>query len=209
MLKAITRKDVLNALRKHEAEFSKNPNLQNEITLKRQEWNEDTGQSESFDVDVCFTYPNYIYLIFKLYDVDKNMVKDGNLGVEIFSLVQRIKTIVKQLQNDGYLNIFLQKCTFHTEMEEPFTQYDEIDDNEVAEYQTRTGKSYKRYIQVEKKFSKEELQNLTVAIMLTTKGCSDYLYFKEKFFSEPSLLVSIIAVLVSILLPLIGWLLQA
>lgn len=198
MLKEITRNDVLKVLREHEKRFSKHPNSNDIITLERQEWNENTELAELFDVDVRFTYPNYIYLIFKLYNVDKNMIKDGNLGVEIFSLVPRIKTIVKQLQDDGYLNNCSQKCTFHTEMEEPYTEYDEIDYEEVAEHQRLTGKSYKRYMQAEAKFSKEELQNLTVAIMLTTKGYSRCLHYKEKLFSEPSLLISIIAVLVSI-----------
>ncbi len=205
MLKEITRNDVLNVLRRHETRFSKYPNSNNVITLERQEWNEDAGCPEDFDVEVRFSHPNYIYILLQLYGADKNIIRDGGFGVDVFSLVPRIKTIVKQLQNDGYLNIYSQKCSFYTEREvkpQSPEEYDQIE-MENEEYQMRTGESYKRYINAEARFTKDELQALSTALFLETKGQSTLLHFKERFFSEPiglfSLLISIVSILVSLL----------
>ncbi len=203
MLREITKNNVLELLRKHQSRFSKYPNSQNVITLERQEWNEDSEQPDSFDVEVRFTHPNYIYLLSELYGANKNMVQDGNLGIDIFSLVARLKIIVKQLEDDQYLKIYTQKCSFHTERENLPQSQEEADhlDEIAAEYQMR-GLVYKNYIDAEKRFSAQEHQALGVAIILTTKGQNPYLYLKEKFFSEPvgsfSILVSFVAVVVSI-----------
>jgi hypothetical protein len=207
MLKEITRKDVLNTLREHEIRFSKHPNSNNVITLERQEWNEYAESPEPFNVDVRFSHPNYIYLLSRHYSADKNLIRDGGFSVDIFSLVPRIKTVVEQLQDDGYLKIYSQECSFYTEKEaspEPFDEEYDYMEMEKAEYQIRTGEPYKRYIDAKKKFSEEELLALNVSIILTTKGQSRKLFIKERFFSEPigaiSLLISFIALLSSVFL---------
>ncbi len=207
MLKEITRNDVLNTLRKHEIRFSKHPNSNNIITLERHEWNEDAECPDPFDVDVRFSHPNYIYLLSMHYDANKNIIREGGLGVDIFSLVPRIKTIVEQLQDDGYLKIQSQDCSFYTEKEEyhePFGEEYEYREMEKAEYQIRTGGVYKQYIDAKKRFSEDELLALNVSIRLTTKGQNSTLFIKEKFFSEPigaiSLLVSLVALMLSVFL---------
>jgi hypothetical protein len=207
MLKEITRNDVLNTLREHEIRFSKHPNSNNVITLERQEWNEDAECLEYFDVDVRFSHPNYIYLLSMHYGANKNIIREGGLGVDIFSLVPRIKTIAEQLQDDGYLKIQSQECSFYTEKEEylePFGEEYEYREMEKAEHQIRTGEAYKRYIDAKKRFSVDELLALNVSIRLTTKGQNSTLFIKEKFFSEPigsiSLLISLVALLVSVFL---------
>lgn len=195
MLKEITRNDVLFTLRKHEERFLKYPNSNNVIILERQEWNEDAECPEPFDVDISFSYPNYIYLLARLFNADKNMIRDGSLGIDIFSLVPRIKTIVEQLQDDGYLIIDTQKCYFHSEFRKE-TVYLDPDGDPVS-------KPFERHINAEAGFSKEELLALSSSIRLTTKGRSGKLFIKEKLFSEPigafSLLVSVAALLVSVL----------
>ncbi len=196
MLKKITRNDVLNTLRQHEIRFSKHPNSNNVITLERQEWNEDAECPETFDVDVRFSYPNYIYLLSRLFNADKNMIRDGSFGIDIFSLVPRIKTIVEQLQDDGYLIIDTQKCSFHSEFRKE-TVYLDPDGDPVSN-------PFERYINAEATFSKEELLVLSSSIRLTTKGQSGKIFLKEKFLSEPigfiSLLISFAALLASVFL---------
>jgi hypothetical protein len=195
MLKEITRNDVLNVLRRHEIYFSKNIDSNILTTLERKEWNEDAEESESFDVEVRFSHPNYIYLLLELYGADKNTIRDGNLGVNIFDLVPRIKTVVEQLQDDGYVKIGSQKCSFHTEFGKE-TIYQDFDGDPIAH-------PFERYINAEARFSKDELLVLNSSITLTTKGQSGKLFFKERFLSEPigsiSLITSVVAVLVSIL----------
>lgn len=204
MLKEITRNDLLKILRKHETRFSKHPNSNNVITLPRKEWNEDAECPEEYNVDIRFTYPNYIYLISELYGVDNGVIKDGGLGVDVFSLVPRMKTLIKQLEEDGYLIIGKQKCTFYSEKEEQITQYDELDDDVIAEYQIHTGKSYKRFAPTEAAFLKTELAALNSTIVLTTKGQGCYPYMKERIYSEPigfvSFLISLGAVVASLFL---------
>jgi len=196
MLKEITRNDVLNTLRQHEIRFSKHPNSNNIITLQRQEWNEDAECPEFFDVDIRFSYPNYIFLLSEFYSADKNMIRDGNIGVDIFSLVPRIKTIVEQLKDDGYLKIESQKCSFYTEFGK-VTVYSDPDGEPIQH-------PYESYINAEVRFSKEELLIFDTSIRLTTKGQSRKLFIKEKLLSEPigsfSLLISLGALLGSIFL---------
>jgi hypothetical protein len=194
MLKEITRNDVLNTLRQHEIRFSKHPNSNNIITLPRQEWNEDAQCPEFFDVDIRFSHPSYIYLLSELFSADKNMIRDGNFGVDIFSLVPRIKTIVEQLKDDGYLKTEPQKCSFHTEFGK-VTVYSDPDGEPVHH-------PYESYINAEVRFSKEELLILNTSIRLTTKGQSRKLFIKEKLLSEPigsfSLLISLGALLMAL-----------
>lgn len=196
MLKEITRNDVLDILRLHEIRFSKHPNSNNVITLERQEWNEDAECPETFDVDVRFSYPNYIYLLSRLFNADKNMIRDGSFGIDIFSLVPRIKTIIEQLQDDGYLVIGTQKCSFYSEFRKE-TVYLDPDGDPV-------GSPYERFINAETRFTKEELLVLSSSIRLTTKGQDGKLFIKERFLSEPigstSLFISFVALLVSIFL---------
>jgi len=194
MLREITGNDVLDILRKHEIHFSKYPNSNNMITLERQEWNEDAECPEPFNVEVRFSHPNYIYLLSELYGADKGTIRDGGLGVDIFSLVPRIKTVVEQLQDDGYIKIGSQKCFFHTEFGKEIV-YQDFDGDPIVN-------PFERYINAEARFSKDELLALNSSITLTTKGQSGKLFLKERFLSEPigsiSLMTSVVAVLVSI-----------
>lgn len=194
MLKEITRHDVLAMLRKHDAWFSRHPNSQNVIILERQEWNEDAKQPESFDVEVHFTHPNYIYLLSELYGANKSMIRDGGFGIDIFRLLSRIKMLVKQLEDDGYLKLEMQGCSFHTEFCKEIVY--EYPDGEPVDY------PFERYINASTKFSKDELLALNTSILLTTKGQSRMLFIKERLFSEPvgtfSLLISLVALLASI-----------
>ena len=117
-----------------------------------------------------------------------------NLGVDIIRLVPRIKTVVEQLQDDGYVKIGSQKCSFHTEFGKE-TVYQDFDGDPVA-------RPYERYINAEATFSKEELLILSSSIRLTTKGQSEKLFIKERLVSEPigafSLFISLLALLASI-----------
>jgi hypothetical protein len=170
--------------------FSRNPNIWRVLTFEK--ITGDCKGIEEFDIDVKFQHPNYISLIRELYNANKkgNIRCDDNGGIsDDFLFVPYLQLLIKQLENDGYVSLGFQKCTYETEFGKSETYGpDGLDES---------------YINAEKFFSVAEKKALETSIMLTTKGQSELSFFREKIISEPigilSLVLSIISIIISII----------
>lgn len=183
----ITPESVLNILRKSETNLLINPNRNILLTFKKMEWDENSEQTFEVDVEVRFLNENYESISRSIYKMDSDTLRQG--AFEVKSPIEAVRLIVGRLEQDGYIKIKKQACSYHTEYGRRTEYTDDGDEYEVVT-------DAKRY------FTKNEQLDLGTAIVLTTKGFGTYAYFKKTFYSEPlaviAIIVSVLALLVSI-----------
>jgi len=184
MTKEITCKTVLKALREHEVKFSKDSFSTNKLFIQREDWHEDAEVSIPFYAEVIFIHPNYHYLISKSGNTN---IKDVD-EIDLCSM-PRIKTVVEQLKNDGYLTTAIptaQELYFQTEQEEQPTQptQEEMEFEDYLGYHP-SYKPRKNFINARSRFSKDELEALNIKILLTQKGRDQYYDLRKSVYADP------------------------
>jgi hypothetical protein len=186
-LPQITAESILRILRKSETNLFTYPNRNLLLTFKKMEWDEDSEQAFEVDVEVRFLHENYESITRSIYNMDSDTLRQGAFGIK--SPIEAVRLIVERLEQDGYVKIKKQPCSYHTEY------------GRRTEY-TDDGDEYEVVTDAKKYFTKDEQLDLSTAIVLTTKGFGTYAYFKKTFYSEPlaviAIIVSIFALLVSI-----------
>jgi len=176
--------DIIKILRQSEADLLSHPNRNLLLTFEKLEWDVDTEQASEIDVEVRFLYQNYESITRAVYKMDSDTLRRGPFGVK--SPIEAVRLLVKRLEQDGYIQIKKQSCSYHTEYGRQI-KYDDDGD----EYETTT--DAKKY------FTDAEQSDLNEAIVLTTKGLGAYVHFKKIIYSEPLAFVALIIAVLSLI----------
>jgi len=183
----ITAESILKILRGSETNLLSYPNRNLLLIFKKMEWDEDSEQAFEVDVEVRFLHENYESITRSIYNMDSDTLRQGAFGKK--SPIEAVRLIVGRLEQDGYVKIIKQPCSYHTEY------------GRRTEY-TDDGDEYEIVTDAKKYFTKDEQLDLSTAIVLTTKGFGTYVYFKKTFYSEPlaviAIIISVFALLVSV-----------
>lgn len=168
------------------------PTLRHVFTIEKIVPDKNGREPDKAIIEVRFPNHNYYTIIREIYYTDvhntvwhKLSNNTTSIGFSDQDIIPRLKVIISQLENDGYVMLQSQKCRY-------FTEYGKEEGCDESGH-------YDIYKDAKKFVSIDEQKDLETAIILTTKGQNWLSSWRNKIISEPIGLLSLLIAVISLI----------